>query len=214
MADETIIDILPKHRLIIEAMLRGEDGIGLYYDLYDCKDRHVAATNLADVLKRPDVDAYYTKRRKDIAKAIERRTNASVLRTLLELSCIGYSDPLNVLDEKGSIRKMHQMDEQTRRSIASIKVREHYGEVMIDGKPEKQLLGYTTELKFWNKNTALRTMAEHFQMLKIDPTQLPDGSVPQEAKVFVVPAFNRRVSLPIAKPAGSNGNGNGNGASH
>lgn len=205
-------EISPKHRHIIEGILRGEDGTKLYFDLYDCKDMANASACMTRLLNNVNVQAYYQKRKEQVARRIETATNASILRTVQELICIAYVDPLNFFDEHDNLKKISEIDEVTRRSISSIKVREMFEEIEIEGKKEKKFTGYVKEIKMNNKNTALRTLAEHLGMLQQEKNEWPNGqpggtATAGEVQTFVVPAINRRVSLP-APTNGNNGNHN------
>lgn len=68
-----------------------------------------------------------------------------------ELKVIGFSDPIGIVDEKGQRRALHQIPEQTRRAIASVKYDE---------------FGNLEKVQFWPKNNALELLARHLGMIE------------------------------------------------
>lgn len=78
-------------------------------------------------------------------------------RVLKELCRIGFSNPLNLFDETGKLLPVQEWDEDTARSVSSIKTR-----VTVDKEGNETT---TTEFRFWNKNNALELVAKHLGML-------------------------------------------------
>lgn len=76
------------------------------------------------------------------------------MRILAELTRIALADPAAILDGRGRVRDLTDMPSDTRRAIASVKVTELY-----EGSGEnRELVGFTKEVKFWSKPDALTTL--------------------------------------------------------
>lgn len=82
-------------------------------------------------------------------------TDIKGLRVLAELSSIGFSDVGEVFDDNGNLLPIKQLPSHVRRSISCIKVTKRRvlttNEVIEDE--------YISEVKFWDKNKALSTLA-------------------------------------------------------
>lgn len=103
-----------------------------------------AAQNAQYFLRRPAV-------REAIARAlrrIEAHSVVSAARALEETARIAFSDPRNAIGEDGMVRALADMDEDTARAVASVKI------VVRPGKDGGEPT-ITQELKFWDKNAAI-----------------------------------------------------------
>jgi phage terminase small subunit len=72
----------------------------------------------------------------------------SAKEIILELKRIGFSDPGQILDERGNCRTLNEMPEDIRRCIASVKFSGDGG----------------TEVKFWPKNHALELLGKYREL--------------------------------------------------
>ena len=96
-----------------------------------------------------------------------RRLDVQADKVVLELARIGFSDIRNVVGSNGCITDPREWDDETAAAVSSLKT-----EKLFDGKgPQRKHIGYTQELKLWDKNTALTNLAKHFKLLnENDPT--------------------------------------------
>lgn len=126
------------------------------------------------------LDAGYTQNRKsaatygykllrlpEVAKAIEEaqqyrtiRCGISHERILAELASIGFTDVGNVFDDHGRLRAFGDIDETTRRAIASIEVQSH------STPGEEGVLVWTTKIKFHDKQRSLDSLAKQLGYAK------------------------------------------------
>lgn len=80
------------------------------------------------------------------AKAAEK-----VEAVLEELSRIGFADIRELVNEDGTIRDVKDWPDTIARAVASIEVKELFGESGL-------AIGYTKKIKFWNKVQALELL--------------------------------------------------------
>ena len=76
-----------------------------------------------------------------------RISGLSVERTLMEIARLAYSDPRNLYREDGTLKAIHELDDDTAATIASVEI----DEIGSDGS----VIGVTRKIKHWDKNAAL-----------------------------------------------------------
>lgn len=114
--------------------------------------RNQATRMMANDDIRARIDELMEKREKDAGV-----TAALVLKELL---LIAKTDIATAYDEKGNLKPIHEIPEDTRRAIAGIKVFEEFEGF---GK-ERHKIGETRELKLWNKLEALELLGRHLKL--------------------------------------------------
>ena len=151
----------PKLEKLIELVLADEN-YAKAHELagYKAKTTQARYQAVCEYLNNTEVKKYVEIRRKQIADKIQKQTEATVLRTITELARIGYADPKHLIDETGNLKQIADINEDTRRAIASVEVETRY-----EGKGEDRQAINTTKIKVWNKNDALKTIAQHLGML-------------------------------------------------
>ena len=87
-------------------------------------------------------------------------------RVRTELARLCFSNIHNALDEHGVPKPMREIDSDTRAAIELYEVRE----TLVDGA----VVGRTTKIKFWDKNSALGLAARHLGMFEKDHNQQVD----------------------------------------
>jgi phage terminase small subunit len=117
-----------------------------------------AATRGWELLGRPDVrdriDELSTER-----FAAAQVDAATVLRELVR---IAMCDIAGAFDADNNLLPIHDMPEDVRRAISSIKI-----EALYEGKgEEREQVGYTKEVKFWTKTQGLEMLARTLAMFK------------------------------------------------
>lgn len=99
-------------------------------------------------------------------EAREKRSLITADRILRELYELSIVDVNNAYNENGSLKDIHDIPKNIRRSISSIETFEEY-----QGKGnERELIGYIKKIKLWNKNKALEDLARHLKL--IDPNTI------------------------------------------
>lgn len=89
------------------------------------------------------------------------RTEITADRVLRELYLIGTSDIGECFNEKGELKLLSDIPENTRRAIAAIEIEELFDEK--HGSDRSQI-GWTKKLKFWDKNSALEKLCKHLKV--------------------------------------------------
>lgn len=81
-------------------------------------------------------------------------------RTISELKELAFCDIIGIFDENNCVKNISEIPEGTRRAISSIVVEEIF-EGYGDGK---KLIGYSKQIKFWDKKGSLDSFARHLGM--------------------------------------------------
>lgn len=138
------------------------------------------------LLKQPVIDALASlmKERADRLRV----EHITLERTLLEIGRIAYFDQAKIYGEEGELLSPANMDEDTRRAIASVEV-----ERLYDGK---ESIGTTTKVKAHPKGPALDMLMKHLGGYLKDNEQR--GNVLKELLDFVEKA-NDGPGLPIKR---------------
>lgn len=112
----------------------------------------------------------YMLRRKRVRDNLEARAKTmadamliSAERTLREAARIAYFDPLKLYDEKGQLRRVIDLDEDTRRAIASIELTP-----IISGGA---VVGVRKKVQHWSKTEALDKLFRHLGLYEKDNAQ-------------------------------------------
>lgn len=103
------------------------------------------------------------------------RAEVSVERVLTELARIGFSDIRKVFTETGALKPVHEWDDDTAASIASVEVVTRPGaDVDEDGNRSVE---YVHKIKAWDKNSALEKLGKNLKMfIERHAHENPDGS--------------------------------------
>lgn len=111
-----------------------------------------------------------------IEKALVRATEKAELTVadvLAEMRRVAFFDLSKVFSEDGALKPIHEMDEETRRIVASIETDELYA-----GRGSKrELIGYSRKVKIADKMKALEMIGRHFKMFtdKVEHTGKDGG---------------------------------------
>ena len=102
--------------------------------------KNSAGVTGAKLLKDPRVLAEVTRRRTEIVA----NTELSTEQTIREVARLAFSDPRNIVNPDGSIKRLNELDADTAAAVASY-------EVDKDG---------VIKYKFWDKNSAIEKAAK------------------------------------------------------
>ena len=108
-------------------------------------------------------------RKPEIARAIAAKTqkhltklDISAERTLNEIGRVAFFDPLKLFEDDGSVKRLQDIDSDTRACIAGFEVTEIFGG---DGE-QKHAFGLVKKLKLADKLTALDKLARYHSLYK------------------------------------------------
>lgn len=122
---------------------------------YTAKNENVAAANASALIRTHKVAAYIEQRRKKVLDKLE----ISQERVLAEVARLAYFDLSKCYGPDGKILPLAEMDEDTRRAIASIE---------LDA-------GVVTKLRGHDKHSALDKLMRFLQLYK--EVQVPPGGM-------------------------------------
>lgn len=127
----------------------------------------------------------------DIREAIAKRTQAvaekvglSVERTLQELARLAYSDPRRFYKKDGSLKSIHELDDDAAATIASVEV----DEIGVEGV----VIGRTKKLKQWDKNAALEKAMKYHGLYEKDNEQKPPAVLMPGVKTVTFEPYRER----------------------
>lgn len=104
-----------------------------------------------------------TARITSLREAVASKTVVSEARVIDELARIGLVDPARAFAADGDFLPIHEIPAEVRSAIASVKVVNSVGK---DGEAVVK-----TEVKFWDKNSALEKIARHLGSFERDNLQ-------------------------------------------
>lgn len=120
-------------------------------------------------------------------------------RVLRELAYIGLFDPVDVIDFGRTIKLKKDIPEHARRAISSIKVKQVLERTARGMKPAE-----ITEIRFWDKNSALDKLCKHLGLYDADnkqkapaPTgpakeEIDDLELPIEVRIALLEAIQKK----------------------
>lgn len=150
----------PKQMLFALEYLKDLNATRAYRDVYGAKNDNVAAVEGSKLLRNPKVAPYVQRSMDDRAE----RTGLTADKVLTELGHMAYLDPLEMYDENNALKPIADMPESIRRAIASIKTTEIFEFEGSGDEREKVLVGYTKEVKLWNKPGSLELHGKHLKL--------------------------------------------------
>jgi len=98
--------------------------------------------------------------------AVER-SEVSTAEVLQEAARIALCDPTELFDDKGKFKPLAEWPLATRRAVSFIRQKPEYS--VSDGA--RKLDGYSTEVRFWDKNAALEKLMKHMGLFEKDNRQ-------------------------------------------
>jgi phage terminase small subunit len=101
-----------------------------------------------------------------ILAKVAQKNEITVERTLKEIARIAYGDRRKLYDEKGGLRHLHELDEDTAALIAELESDELFG----GSGAERVQIGIARKVKTWSKSKALDQCMAYLGMHK---TQQP-----------------------------------------
>lgn len=118
-----------------------------------------ARSQAARLLADDNISGAVASRRADLLEKFELTTE----RTLREIARLAYFDPRKMFRADGTMKAVHELDDDTAAAIAGIETDEiQSGDTVI---------GVTKKLKHWDKNAALEKAMKHLGQYEADNKQ-------------------------------------------
>jgi len=125
---------------------------------------------------------------KEGQKMLEQANNATAQRVILELARIAFAEPSTFYNENGTVKQPHEWNHEMRCAVSGI---ETFEEFQGRGE-ERELIGFTKKLKFYDKNAALKSLTGILGLDSAPKAPVgPDGKPLPQTQVtgyIVVPA--------------------------
>ncbi len=116
-----------------------------------------------ELLQRPDVAA----RVAELDSKLLAKADITAERVMLELARLAFADVRGLYDEKGELRPVHELDDDTAASIAGIEVDTVTTTSGPAGKKVTRKV-LTAKVRRYEKAGALRVLAQHFKIVGND----------------------------------------------
>ena len=148
-----------KQKLFCDEYLIDLNATRAYKAVYKtCKKDETASVNGSKLLRNTKVQAYIAER----MQAREKRTEITQDMVLKELAKIAFLDIRKMYDDKGNLKYIHDIDEDTAGAIASIESVEEFAGYGQD----REQIGYNKKVKMSDKAKALELIGKHLGMFK------------------------------------------------
>ncbi|HQR07015.1 MAG TPA: terminase small subunit [Gemmatales bacterium] len=119
---------------------------------YSAKTADKQGTQLLAI---PSVSAAIQAKQEKLSKKSELKAE----RVLNEIARIAFSDLRKAFDERGGLKPIQELDDDTAAAVASI-------EVVEERNREGEIIGFTKKLKLWDKNKAIDNACKHLGLTK------------------------------------------------
>lgn len=109
-------------------------------------------------LSKPDIQDYIQKKQQELKKKL----SVSQEMVVEQFRKLAFSDIRKFYKEDGSLKKIHELDDDSAAALAGVEVDELWEGF---GEDRKQV-GVTKKIKRWDPNKALESLARHLGMFK------------------------------------------------
>lgn len=180
-SDNLHIKLTIKEESFCQAYLKKGNKSEAYRLSYSTKNMkpesiHVEAQK---IYKRPKV----TLRIKQLQDEIAERNKMTLDKVVAGIAEIATFDIAELYDEKGTLKNIHDIPKAIRTAISGIKVTEEFQGF----GPEKEIIGFTKDVKIINKLDAYKELMRYFGGYKKDNDQKTQSTV----TVFKIPDNGR-----------------------
>lgn len=121
------------------------------------------------LLTHVDVSTEVNRRRAESLAKAQELTNLTAAEVLSSLARDIRFDPAKLYREDGSLKPIHEMDEDTRLALRGAEI----DEIALGRGEERTVVGHTTKVKFPEKTAAREQGMKHFGLYKRDNEQQP-----------------------------------------
>ncbi|MCR9276236.1 MULTISPECIES: terminase small subunit [unclassified Mameliella] len=127
----------------------------------------------------------------ELQEAAAERAEMTGAEVLKEIGRVAFSDIRRFFDEHGRLIAVHDLPEDVARAVQSIKV----SHKAVPGTDPVEI-EHVSEIKFWDKNSALEKLAKHFKLYEAEDK----GKSPVDA--FLASLMAGAKPLPVASQEG------------
>lgn len=128
----------------------------------------------ARLLTYADIAAEVQTRR----ERLSARTQVTAERVIQELARLAFVDPRAIFNPDGSMKPVTDWDEDTARALSGCEVTEEFA-----GRgEERESVGFTKKVKFWDKKGALELLGKHLALFteRVEHSGPGGGPIPVE----------------------------------
>lgn len=184
----------PAEQVFIDEYLIDYNGTRAYREAFPQSTYHTARTTSSSLLAKP----YIAREIAAARKARQARTRVRADKVIRELARIAFSDIFDLFDADGRLRAARDIPIETRKALASVKVRKEKTTTRGSGETTITEKECEVEYKFWSKLDALGKLCNHLGLTtEIAPLDALLSALPHELAAAVraelagtVPATN------------------------
>lgn len=144
-------------------LANGMNATQAYISVYGVSSENVAAASSAKLLRNAKVSEYLGQRQNKVAQKLE----LTFERHALEYARLAYSDVRKLYNEDGTLKPVHEWDDDTAAAVSSIEVDEL--------KEGFDVVGQVKKVKLHSKTTALADAGKHLGFFEKDNSQRNAG---------------------------------------
>lgn len=149
-----------KEELFCREFIVDLNGTAAYKRVKPKVSEKAAATESSRMLRKAKIK----RRIQELLNERSERVEITADKVLRELYSIAMSDIGEAFNEDGSLKDIHDIPVHLRKAMSAVKVDE-----LFDGfGKDKKKIGYTKEIKFWDKNKSLENLAKHLKLFTSD----------------------------------------------
>lgn len=139
-----------RHEAFAQALAKGKTSDEAYVIAGYTENRGNAA--------RLKANEHILSRVAELSEKAAERAEIDIARTLRELVRIGTADVRKLFDDRGNLRPVTELDDDTAAAISSVEV------VVRPGDDESRRPEHVHKFRMWDKNSALEKIAKHLGM--------------------------------------------------
>ena len=118
------------------------------------------------------------KKIQELKNRIEEKVTFDAADVLREMGRLAFLDIGQAYNEDGSLKKVHEIPEATRRALLALESEESGADVSLEKNGEVKFSRVTTrKVKFHNKRDALRDLMQYFHLLEDKAPDKDDGQI-------------------------------------
>lgn len=123
----------------------------------------------------------------ELKERLSETTQITQIQVIIEIAKVAFGDIANLFDESGALLPLHDMSQEARAVIASVKT---YEEKSAFGE-ETITQGTIREVKQWDKLKALDMLGRHLGLYKVDNDQKKPEIIAAETIVAIANRINQ-----------------------
>lgn len=153
-----------------EYMVNGRNQTRAYLKIFPDVKYESARVEASKAFSDPNISAYVTEREAEVKAEYRAKYELTEERIAQELARLAYADIRKAYDASGNPLPVHLLDDDTAAALASVDV---FTEFEGSGT-DRQAVGETRKLKFYDKGRALSDAMKHIGMFEADNKQKSD----------------------------------------